>query len=328
MERYASTIQNQPLAFSSDPNLVSSSYRLFLKTKDGAELNIECFDPPDSSPSTPILLFIHGICESAETKGIQTIAKIARSRSIRLAVLELEGHGLSSGKRCVCPNFDRLLSHTLEFASFTVSSFAGTETENTSPFYYLSGTSLGGVLAIYAAEIISNQNVSLDTSFPSNFQGVAPICPAVGVDARAIPSSIVTSCLSLLACVAPSAQIPLTPLEDPNHYNCPKTTTRNFSGHWPLSTSKMLLDVTTFRVTSDIEHGELSLSNVKHVIVFLAENDTVVPMQSITNLFESLTSINKKLIRIPHAGHDIMFQNSSSQHVSNILFEWISSNTE
>lgn len=325
MDIYVSPIANQPLAFSTDPNLVSASFRLVLKTKNGSELNIECFDPPNLISSTPILLFIHGVCESAETKGVQNIAKIARERNIRLVVLELEGHGLSSGRRCVCPNFDRLLEHTLEFVSFAVSSLTEANTETASPSYYLSGSSLGGVLAIYAAEIISNKIISHDKLYPTNFQGVAPICPAVGVDDRAIPSAIVSSCLSLLACIAPSAQISLTPMEDPSHYNCPKTTTRNFHGNWPLSTSKMLLDVTTFRAKSDIEHGNLSLSNVKNAIVILAENDTVVPPQSIMDLFESLKSVNKKLIQIPRAGHDIL---SSSQHVANILFEWIDSTME
>lgn len=323
---HVSPIQSQPLAFSSDPNLVSASFRLVLKTKDGSELNIECFDPPNPISSTPILLFTHGICESAETTCVQTLATSARERNVRLAVFELEGHGLSSGRRCVCPTFDRLLEHTLEFVSFAVSSFAGTTKESADPPYYLSGSSLGGVLAIYAAEIISNQ--IHEASFPTNFKGVAPICPAVGVDARAIPSPVISSCLSVLACIVPSAQIPLTPLEDPTHYNCPETTTRNFSGNWPLSTSKMLLDVTSYRVKSDIERGNLKLSHVKNVIMFLAEEDMVVPSQSITTLFDSLTSTNKNLIRIPRVGHDVMFQKSSSLQVVDILFEWIASTNE
>ena len=48
-------------------------------------------------------------------------------------------------------------------------------------------------------------------------------------------------------------------MEHPDHYAMPKTSTRNFRGHWPLSTSKMLLDLTSTRVAGDVASGALKL---------------------------------------------------------------------
>ena len=60
---------------------------------DNCLLNVELF----GDISWPrILCFVHGVCESAETWTVQNLARICLKRKWRLAVLELEGHGLSS----------------------------------------------------------------------------------------------------------------------------------------------------------------------------------------------------------------------------------------
>ena len=123
-----------------DPSLIVASSQCPFYTKDGVLLNVECFGPiykgtnvnnnasdvdDDSSHHNnttdewPILLYVHGICESAETQGVQTLAQYCAKHCWRLIVLELAGHGLSeniSGKgRATCPNFDQLVQHVVEF---------------------------------------------------------------------------------------------------------------------------------------------------------------------------------------------------------------------
>ena len=246
-------LKEKPLAFSgsskSDTLVSASSRHPFTTTDESATLNVELFN--EEFHRSPILLCIHGVCESAETLGIQAIVSEAKKNSIRVAVLECEGHGYSSGRRGVCTNFDRLVRHSCEFVSHVLSHFHQKDGEKEIP-YALCGSSMGGVVSIYTADQIAkvtSQKVSMSNRnylpFPGRFIGVVPICPAVGVQPAAVPDCLTVRALSCLAYIAPAATVPLTPLEDPTHYNCPPNTERNYSGHWPLSTSKMLLDVTS-----------------------------------------------------------------------------------
>lgn len=308
------SIQKNPLAFSSNESLVPASSRKPLRTSDGTLLNIEMFEE-NTSEDSPILLLTHGVCESAETFGVQTFVSEAKKRSIKVAVLELEGHGLSSGQELVCGDFDRLVNHFLEFVKHSIPALRG----NSDAPYFISGNSLGGAIVIYAAEELSKNK----SSYPSNFKGVAPVAPAIGVDARAVPPAPIVQCLKLLSYFAPAAQVPFTPLEDPSNYNCPVDSKRNFTGHWPLSTSKMLLDLTSNRVNKDRLEGNLSLKHVDNVFIITGEQDMVVPTEPISSFHEEIKSSQKDFFVVPNAGHDLLFEEKSSKIVVDALFDWI-----
>lgn len=319
------SLQQQPLAFSSSPDLISATSRLILNPEGDVLLNIEVFDFGNHDDgASPILLVLHGVCESAETLGIQTIVAEAKKRSVRVAMLELEGHGLSSGAKCVCGDFDRLVRHAVKFVQFAVSSLTGDDT--TAP-YAITGMSLGGVLALYAAEEISRQIGAGGGGGDTNpFIGVAPIAPAVGVDPRAVPPAPIVSCLSALAFVAPALQLSMLPLEDPTHYNCPTDTQRNFSGNWPLATAKMLINVTSKRVRNDLKDGKLTLEMVDNVFIVAGKADQVVPFDSIETLHEKVSPKSKEFLPLAKDGHDLMFHTKSANKVTQALFDWIESN--
>lgn len=312
--RTIEALQNKPLAFSSDNNLVSASSRSPLGTKDGTLLNIELFFDSETNDDSPILLFTHGVGGSAETLGVQAIVAAAKKYKVKVAVLELEGHGLSSGARMVCGDFDRVLGHVLEFVQHSVPALRG----NSNAPFFMTGNSLGGVLSIYAAEEISKKKVA----YPSNFKGLATICPAVGVDSNKVPSAPIVLALSILSTIAPSLQISLTPLEDPASYNCPSDSERNFSGHWPLGTSKMLLDVTSTKVKSDVKTRKVSLKSVDNVLVFAGEKDDVVPFDSVKSFHDAISPSGKDFVSV-NAGHDMMFFEESAKVVTSALFDWI-----
>jgi len=322
----------EPLAFSSS-DLVTATKRIPLVTNDGTLLNIEIFEPIHTNPSTsststtsttslPILLFIPGICESMETKSVQNIVSVARNYNVIVAVVELEGHGLSSGKRSVCNDFDRLLKLVLEFAKHTITKLITTENDTSrGPLFFLSGSSLGGALALYASqEIAENKN-----DYPGTFKGVVSFSPAVGVDPQAVPPTFIVNCLKMMSCIAPSATISLTPLEDPSHYNCPEDTNRNYAGHWPLCISKMLLDLTSNKVPNDLNGGKLNLRNVPSVLIITGANDNVVPLSSVEACNEAIKSRNKKIISISKAGHDLLIEMSSATKAVQELFDFIKS---
>lgn len=324
-------LKDKPLAFSTgDPtlSLVVASSRLPLQTKDeSAVLNVELFN--EEVTQGPILLCIHGVCSSAESLGIQAIVSDAKASNVRVAVLECEGHGYSSGQQGVCPDFDRLVRHACEFVSHVVSFFDQKSEEEIA--FALCGNSMGGVLSVYAAEEISKNKSASDIDylpFPGRFIGVAPICPAVGVDPTAVPGRIIVHILTCLALIAPAAKVPLTPLEDPTHYNCPPDTKRNYSGHWPLSTSKMLLDVTSNRVPKDLSSNRLSLSGIASVLVITGEADDVVPCESVTTFYEKIAPHEKKLRAIPNAGHDLMCDEHTSKIATSEIFHWMTSSLE
>ena len=125
----------------------------------------------------------------------------------------------------------------------------------------------------------------------------------------------------------------MTPLEDPSHYNCPSTTIRNFSGHWPLATSKLLLDITSHIVPSDIQSGTLNLvkalatiaekrtSPTPIITVVSGDKDPVVPIEAVryfvskmndtTGTTSAATTIIKSyidLIEIANGDHGLLAQ--------------------
>jgi alpha-beta hydrolase superfamily lysophospholipase len=311
-------LQNKPLAFSTGESLITATSRIAHETKDNsALLNIELFEN-ETNDDSPILLLLHGVCASAETKSVQSIVTAAKQSSVKVATLELEGHGLSSGKRMVCGDFERHLGHVLEFVQAAIMALRKGDEHSSSVPYYFAANSLGGVLAIYAAEHISNNR----DKYPSAFGGVAAIAPAVGVDERKIPSAPITFGLSLLATIAPAMQLSLTPHEDPSSYSCPPNSSRNFSGHWPLATSKMLLDVTTFKVKNDLENGAISLSSTDRVLIFAGKTDETVPFDVLTGFYDTISPKQKHLIPVG-GGHDMMTFKSSSDEVTKALFEWV-----
>lgn len=303
----------QHLAFAGalGADLVAATSRRPFHTEDGtAVLNVEVFDAINGK-EWPMLLFVHGVCESAETWAVQRLASACLNNKWRLFVLELEGHGLSSGKRAVCKDFNRLQQHVMEFVRHIA---AG---ENVP--YALCGTSLGGVLAAYTADYLSKST----EGHTSRFLGLAAIAPAVGVDPRAVPSCLLVEALKMLATVAPSAGI-MTPVEDPSHYSCPKESKRNFCGHWPLATSKMLLEVTSKKVRADQSSESLQL-DIPALILFAPSEDEVVPLEALQDFYGAAKTKEKEFVEVPQAGHGLMFEESTANFVTEKLFLWLTS---
>lgn len=275
-------------------------------------LNVEIFGSPDGvdDSSWPYLLFVHGVCESAETWTVQNLARAAQQNKWRLAVLEIEGHGLSTGQRSVCRSFSRLIEHAEDFVHHVWSSDEGSV-----PFA-ISGASLGGVLAAYVADRITS-----NPRYKAHFLGAIPIVPAVGVAPEAVPPAPIVGALRVLAAIAPGSGF-LTPVEDPSHYACPPNTKRNFQGQWPLSTSKMLLDVTSDGVEKDQNSGKLNM-DIPSLLVIAGERDEIIPVESIASFYQKAKSQDKELVKVPRGDHSLMVGQKTANFATKIIFKWL-----
>jgi len=267
--------------------------------KGNVRLNVEFFGDPSWSK---ILLFVPGVCESAETWTVQNLARICASRQWRMAVLELEGHGLSGGARGVIGrSWSRCVRQVTAFCKHALAvdvaqkQAGATGAPIPTSRFVLAGASLGGALAAYAS-----QTILRDETFPQRdlFAGTLLLCPAVGVDPAVVPPPYVVTALSALSWMMPAVGIEgATPTGDPTHYNCPPWTQRNFEGAWPLATSKLLLDVTSKRVPGDVESGALNLlltkattaKTLKHAIMVISGGkDSVVPIQAVRSFVDGM----------------------------------------
>lgn len=340
MEENIRLLHQQPLAFSTAVmrrdrrDYITATSRLPFVTSDerAALLNVECFFFDDETTAhLPVLLYIHGVCSSAETKGINRLAREARSRKMRVAVLELEGHGLSSGPRGVCGDFSRLVSHVTDFVRHVLTHLPRRNREDGADDvvrYVLGGDSLGGTLAAYAAERLSRETDG--ESVPGRLVGAALVAPAVGVDPRAVPPAPVVAALRLLSRVAPAAaSVPFTPVvEDPSSYSAPPHSTRNFSGRrWPLATSRMLLDLTARACARDLNEGRLSLDGVSSLVVFAGGRDEVVPRRAIVDFLAKVRTRSKELVVVPEGGHDVLQMPASATVILQHIFDWMSTLT-
>mmetsp|Transcript_29153 Transcript_29153/g.61993 ORF Transcript_29153/g.61993 Transcript_29153/m.61993 type:complete len:434 (+) Transcript_29153:73-1374(+) len=381
----------------SNLRLIVASSRCPFRAKDGVLLNVECFGPlykggdegdttgdadasqnkgdtvyhhsahrrsMHNSDEWPLFLYVHGICESAETWGVQTLAEQCAKHCWRLIVLELAGHGLSgdvgSGSnrilggvgsvvgrgRATCPDFDELVHHVSEFTVRMRSAFSQ------SKGMVLSGGSLGGTLVAYAAKGVLSAcdesniehcaNDQDQRKMPQSqrkypdFYGIALFAPALGIHPGALPPSPVVVALRALSYLLPSHGI-LTPIEHPT-YACPPSSTRNFSGRWPLSTSSMLLDLTSHRVPNDVEEDKMQnqMQGLPSLFVIVGEKDEIVPVSSVEKWFESVTDLSsdkgeKTMVVLKGAGHGFFHERSRGSrkrlHEKNVfvesLFEWL-----
>lgn len=298
-------------------------------------LNVEFF----GDPSWPrILLFVPGVCESAETWTVQNLVRICVSRNWRVAVLELEGHGLSEGSRgLIGSSFTRCIrqikafcGHALNVDHAQKKALFDYVPENSR--FVLAGDSLGGALAAYACQDILKDD---DFSVRGYYAGTLLLSPAVGVDPLVVPSPFVVTCLSILSFVLPAVGIEgATPTEDPSHYNCPPWTSRNFRGAWPLGTAKILLDVTSNRVPNDVESGLLNLlvPKVKHTIrIISGTKDPVVPFEAVQSFVHRMqtkvqqdsrrkqeikTATMMELIEIKKGGHGLLAKSIENPNLS------------
>jgi pimeloyl-ACP methyl ester carboxylesterase len=353
------SLQTEPLAFTSDPKLVPATSRIGVPVRLPTEnhnklqwINVEIFEQNTSASTSPLVLYVPGVCESAETLTVQSMAQWAKSIGMRLAVIELQGHGLSSGTLAdMSTNLDVIVWHVLYAIKKTVSKLFQ---ERPGSPYLLSGSSFGGTVALYAAEYMSRRkqqqqqqeeggedsssasspkqlskledSILKDEELWENFfvqgtlAGVVSVTPAVGVDPEVLPPSWMVSTLSFFSSVFPAAQVPFTPREDPSQYNCPPTTTRNFDGHWPLAVSKCLLDLTSRRVPEDVANGRLTLKHIPRVVLLAGGKDLMIPMEAIEALEAQLEAPSKELVVLPKAGHDILTNSKSQSKALEKLF--------
>lgn len=331
-----------PLAFSLDSDLIPATSRIVVEVEhtrgSNAVLNVELFSHSMSTSASPLIIYVPGICESTETTTVQNLARWAKDIGVRLAVIELEGHGHSSGTPALCPDFDRLVQQVL-YATSTITTKLLEERPNT-PYIYC-GSSMGGTIALYAADYLSTHlkrdKSTIDTQTPASalnydsflgsldfskgsFSGVSSISPALGVKPDNLPPPFVVSTLKVASFLFPSSQVPFTPYEDSSNYNCPTTTQRNFTGHWPLATSKMLLELTSERIATDIQEGKLTLCDVPRVMIIIGEKDHFIPVDSVTKVFESLQSLKKDMKIMKNAGHDVLSHPEDSPEAIELVF--------
>ena len=266
---------------------ISSTSSTFI-TAGGIELNVEEFVPP-SGLGVATLIHYHGICESAETVAVQRVAHAACQAGWRCLVLEFEGHGLSSGQRAVLGSFSRVVAQAVEHVKWE-------QSEGMSCFA-LSGHSFGGAVALYVAEHFAPGPGLL---------GVALVSPAVGCNDSALPSTPVVGALRMVSHMTPGLASNSTPLEDPTHYAHPPNSTRNYAGHWPLATSRMLYDLTTDRVVRDLARRKFELQTgrsftmgLSHpLLVVGASDDPLVPYSALEDIVKVATAPNTRLVPV------------------------------
>lgn len=342
----SSSLRFDQLAFSSPPppdinetqqrgeydGLVKADARTeFQPSSGGPLLNIELFGSgwiaerkeTLATPETAdnVLLFVPGVCESAETWTAQHIAQLCQENAWRLAILELPGHGLSGGPRAVFETSGRnglesLVNVVVEAASHVIQ--LKTKTSSSETKLVLSGSSLGGALAAYASPRIAKMLQDKSSSEAQiRFVGNLLLSPAVGVAKTAVPPSMIVSALSCLAYMAPAAAI-MTPTEDPSHYSCPPWSKRNYSGQWPLGTSKLLLDITSTIVPEDVKETQKSSAGrnplscaagtATQSFVLTGVKDPVVPIDSVRTFVKAISSEESPavLVEIPKGDHGLL----------------------
>jgi len=299
-------------------------------TSNGVRLNVECFSVDNDDENLPTVLFVHGVCESAETWGVQSLAKACMARKWRLLVLELAGHGLSQDLqkqsllgsqdrgRAVCPDFGELKDHVVEFALNMMARYS-------SRGFVLAGGSLGGSLVAYAARGIIDARREEGSSDTPGLLGIALLAPALGVDKRAVPPPAVVMALRAASYLIPGQGL-MTPDEDPRHYACPPNSKRNFSGRWPLATAGMLLDVTSNIVPRDVESKRVDaqLEGLNSIIIIAGERDQVVPLPCIQEWYDSITCLaedEKKLHVLKGCDHGFIHDHPEAAFID-ILFDW------
>ena len=106
----------------------------------------------------------------------------------------------------------------------------------------------------------------------------------------------------------------MTPREDPRVYAVPADSDRNYSGFWPLATSRALLDATSGGVLEDLASGALAVPD--RLLVVHGRRDNVVPLKAVAAFVEAAGKpVGETLLAVPKAGHDLTVDPSTGGDV-------------
>jgi len=247
----------------------------------GHRLSDETWAPQDrSEPPSIDVIYLHGVCESADTLPVRNLAAAVLHRGWRLRVPEHHGHGDSDGRPGLIHSFDVTVDDAAEYIGHCLSA------ENAAPSFALIGHSLGATVAAYLGGRLREQ-------YGARFLGAVLLAPAVGADPAMLPPAPVIALLRVVSWMAPALRLPATPFEEPAGYCASDPPPgRNFRGHWPLGTSKVLLELTSERVPRDCLDGGLlrSAPAAFPAVVAIGRGDAMVPQETIEAFAAALTA--------------------------------------
>jgi len=282
----------------------------FFQTDDGGpRLNYETWEQHGTNPSALTVVFFHGICESAETLAVQVLAHAVVARGWRLVVLEFAGHGLSHGPRVLVRDFNQIVEQSTAFVQHLRREL-GQACPRTGVPFVLTGHSFGGTVAAYCADRFAPS---------SRITGAVLFAPAVGVDPEYLPPPFVRQTLRNLERFFPTWAPPATPYEDPSHYACPPGSKRNYKGHWPLATSRMLLDMVE-AVPRDQADGYLKLECP--LLVLAASRDAATPVGCAHAFADAARSVRKGFV-VCDATHSIIHGGEAAHRIVRLALDWI-----
>ena len=228
---------------------------------------------------------------------VQTMAEAAVRAGWRLVVLEAVGHGLSSGARGVCGSFAQLVTHAVGFITEFDRDLIVKDRLH-APFAqrYQHRRRAGRVRCRQAARRCGLQLTARRCRALRTLRGVSP---------EAVPPrrSTLRFVLSLRSRPRTLAWLKATPYEDPSSYNAPSESTRNYRGHWPLATCRMLVDVCE-GVAADQAQGALALRFP--IIAFSGAEDHVIPVGAVSAFVEAAESADKQFVLVDGSDRQLL----------------------
>jgi acylglycerol lipase len=266
---------------------VNSERTEFLKTFDGTDLFFRCFTPRGKSAVEGVILAVHGFAEHSGRYA--DLAEDVCKKGLAFVSFDLRGHGKSGPRRGDAENLHAMILDVLFVANHTRSLLGLASKPDV--FLGLFGHSFGGLLCTYAAAILRESCPPLFLSSP--LYGIKQEVPAWKKFAA-----------DQMHRLAPLAPVP--------HGIHPENISRN-----PENNAAYVADERNLSSVS-ARFGHLFLSAVNSrdisfsascikapITICYGELDTLVDGEKTQQVFPLFPSRQKKLLKIPQAGHEI-----------------------
>jgi len=290
---------------------------MIFTNKNGNQINVIESDYNNSLNKTKgIMISVHGIGSHFQNIGykfkynLEGRSKIFYELDLLSYAIELEGHGLSQGKRCCIYKFDDLVDDVIKLINIL-------KEKNPGLPFYLTGFSMGGAIIVH-----------LCIKYPKLISGIVLIAPMCGISDSMKPSKLVEYGLRSLLYFFPTKQ--WVPGSDSDFLDkCSKNEDYKKLKRMDTISYKNNQRLTTaFQCLMACEY----IKNNSHLfetplILFHGNNDLVTDYNISHKFFNSISSKDKYFVTLDQGYHNLLIQNDDNDKTPEIVIknlkEWL-----
>eukprot|EP00300_Choanocystis_sp_HF-7_P040618 c7110_g1_i1.p1 GENE.c7110_g1_i1~~c7110_g1_i1.p1 ORF type:complete len:310 (-),score=56.59 c7110_g1_i1:63-947(-) len=269
------------------------------------DLYYETWSAPNPSENPSVMIFFHGVHESADTMTAHRLSAAFLAKNISFCCLESHAHGHSVRHHQLgaVESWDRLITDATQFIDYLINPASTESADNNAVFrdasFFISGHSMGGAMAA----LLGNQ---LQAKYGNRFRGAVLIAPALAANFTSVPGLVraLTSGMKSIGL----GNLGIGDVEDTSIYDTGSNKHLNYNGRMKATTVNMFMGLFQ-KVAAEIKAGQLDFRYP--FAIAHGTTDELVPFAIGEQMISISSSPDKTMIAIPNASHQPLIEPSA-----------------